>query len=47
MASQTKSYLEHVALRVDDIHWHIRFFRDAFAIDIPACDGPTDNPRQI
>lgn len=47
MAIQTKSYLEHVALRVNDIHWHIRFFREVFGMDIRACDGPADHPRQV
>ncbi len=47
MAIQTKSYLEHVALRVNDIHWHIRFFRDVFGMEVRACAGPADNPSQV
>lgn len=27
------SYLEHMALRVKDLDWHIRFFEDVF--DMP------------
>ncbi|HEX8011705.1 MAG TPA: VOC family protein [Casimicrobiaceae bacterium] len=47
MAYQRKSYVEHVAVRVKDIDWHIRFFRDAFGMPIREVDGPGDNPRQI
>lgn len=47
MALQSHSYLEHVALRVNDIHWHIRFFREVLGMDIRACDGPAENPRQV
>ena len=25
----TTAYVEHVAIRVRDIHWHIRFFHEA------------------
>jgi hypothetical protein len=33
-----KAYLEHVAFKVKDIHWHIRFFREVLAD--PDFDGP-------
>jgi catechol 2,3-dioxygenase-like lactoylglutathione lyase family enzyme len=42
-----KSYVEHVAVRVKDIQWHIRFFRDALGMPIREVDGAADNPRQI
>ncbi len=29
MSYQKKSYVEHVAVIVKDIHWHIRFFKEA------------------
>jgi catechol 2,3-dioxygenase-like lactoylglutathione lyase family enzyme len=47
MAYPTKSYVEHVAVRVRDIDWHIRFFRDALGMPVREVDGPADNPRQI
>lgn len=47
MAYQKKSYVEHVAVRVKDIHWHIRFFRDALGMPIRETDGPRDDPKQV
>jgi catechol 2,3-dioxygenase-like lactoylglutathione lyase family enzyme len=47
MAYPTKSYVEHVAVRVKDIDWHIRFFRDVLGMPIHEVDGPADNPRQV
>lgn len=46
MAYTKKSYVEHVAVRVKDIHWHIRFFREALGMTVRQTDGPTDNPAQ-
>lgn len=47
MAYPKKSYVEHVAVRVRDIDWHIRFFRDVLGMTIREVDGPADEPRQI
>ena len=47
MAYQKKSYLEHVAVRVKDIHWHIRFFREVLGMTIRDTDGPEGDPRQV
>ncbi len=47
MAYQKKSYVEHVAIRVRDIGWHIRFFRDALGMSIREVDGPRDAPKQV
>ncbi len=41
-----RSYVEHVAVRVADIHWHIRFFRDVLGMTAREIDGPADAPRQ-
>ena len=46
MASNTKSYVEHVAFKVKDIDWHIRFFRDVLGMPVKETDGPTEPPRQ-
>ena len=42
----TKAYVEHVALHVRDIHWHIRFFREVLGMTMRLLDGPAENPRQ-
>ena len=41
-----KAYVEHVAVRVKDIHWHIKFFHEVLGMDVREIDGPTDDPRQ-
>jgi catechol 2,3-dioxygenase-like lactoylglutathione lyase family enzyme len=34
MAYTKRSYVEHVAVRVKDIDWHIRFFKDVLGMTI-------------
>lgn len=46
MAYTKKSYVEHVAVRVKDIQWHINFFYEVLGMDVREIDGPTDAPRQ-
>jgi len=46
MSSIKKAYLEHVAIWVRDIHWHIRFFHDVLGMTMREVEGPADNPRQ-
>jgi catechol 2,3-dioxygenase-like lactoylglutathione lyase family enzyme len=41
-----KSYVEHVAVRVQDIQWHINFFYEVLGMDVREIDGPTDTPNQ-
>lgn len=41
-----KAYLEHVAIWVKDIHWHIRFFEQVLGMTMREVDGPPDAPRQ-
>ena len=47
MTTALHTYVEHVAVRVRDIHWHIRFFRDALGMSIRDIDGAADAPRQV
>jgi catechol 2,3-dioxygenase-like lactoylglutathione lyase family enzyme len=47
MTYQKKSYVEHVAVRVKDLQWHLRFFREALGMTIRAVDGDADNPKQV
>ena len=42
MAYQKRAYVEHVAIWVKDIHWHIRFFREVLGVtpqtaEVDAC----------
>jgi catechol 2,3-dioxygenase-like lactoylglutathione lyase family enzyme len=46
MTQAKKSYVEHVAVRVKDIQWHINFFYEVLGMDAREIDGPTDAPRQ-
>lgn len=46
MAYQKKSYVEHVAVWVRDIGWHIRFFHEVLGMTMRETDGPADAPRQ-
>lgn len=42
----SKAYLEHVAIWVKDIRWHIRFFEDVLGMGMREVDGTLDAPRQ-
>ncbi|KDB51108.1 glyoxalase/bleomycin resistance protein/dioxygenase [Sphaerotilus natans subsp. natans DSM 6575] len=43
----TKAYLEHVALWVKDIHWHIRFFHDVLGMPLREVQGTVEQPQQV
>lgn len=47
MPHQKRSYVEHVAIRVSDIQWHIRFFREVLGMDLREIDGAADQPKQV
>ena len=47
MAYRRRSYLEHIAVRVKDIQWHIRFFNEALGMPVRRVDGPADHPKQV
>jgi catechol 2,3-dioxygenase-like lactoylglutathione lyase family enzyme len=42
----SKAYLEHVAIWVKDIHWHIKFFHDVLGMTMREIDGDAADPRQ-
>jgi catechol 2,3-dioxygenase-like lactoylglutathione lyase family enzyme len=46
MTKAGKAYIEHVAIWVQDIHWHIRFFRDVLGMTMREVEGPAESPRQ-
>ena len=39
MTYSNKAYVEHVAIRVKDIHWHIRFFHEVLGMDVRDIEG--------
>lgn len=41
------SFLEHTAIRVKDIHWHIRFFEQALGMPVASVQGAPDDPVQV
>lgn len=47
MLPATTSYLEHVAIRVQDIHWHIRFFHEVLGQTLREVDGTAERPSQV
>ena len=47
MAYEKKSYLEHVAIKVKDIHWYIDFFDKALGMSIRELHGTRENPEQV
>ncbi len=46
MKPATTSYLEHVAIRVHDIHWHIRFFHEVLGQTLREVEGTVQEPKQ-
>jgi catechol 2,3-dioxygenase-like lactoylglutathione lyase family enzyme len=42
----TKAYVEHVAIWVKDIQWHIRFFSEVFGMPMREVQGSMDDPQQ-
>jgi acyl dehydratase/predicted enzyme related to lactoylglutathione lyase len=41
-----KSYVEHAAIFVKDIHWHIKFFKEVLGMECREIDGTPENPKQ-
>jgi lactoylglutathione lyase len=41
-----KAYLEHVAIWVKDIQWHIGFFRDVLGMTTREVQGTPEDPQQ-
>jgi len=46
MSKAAKAYVEHVAIWVRDIHWHIRFFHDVLGMTMREVEGTLDDPKQ-
>lgn len=47
MSAPARCYVEHVAIRVRDLDWHLRFFRQALGMEIRDIDGEAAAPRQV
>lgn len=47
MSATPKAYVEHVAVWVKDIHWHISFFRDVCGMMMRDVEGSADAPTQF
>lgn len=46
MSAATRAYVEHVAIWVDDIHWHIRFFEEVCGMAMREVQGTAKEPLQ-
>jgi catechol 2,3-dioxygenase-like lactoylglutathione lyase family enzyme len=44
--NDTKAYVEHVAIWVKDIQWHIRFFEEVLGMSMRDVEGTGESPRQ-
>ena len=45
--TEVRCYMEHVAIRVRDIGWHVRFFREVLGMDVRRALGPEGAPEQV
>ena len=45
-AAIPRAYLEHVAIWVKDIHWHIKFFHDVLGMQLREVQGTLEQPIQ-
>lgn len=43
----SKAYVEHVAIRVRDIAWHIDFFARVLGMSVRMVDGDAKAPKQV
>lgn len=46
MSPKPRAYVEHVAIWVRDIHWHIRFFHEVFGMTMREVHGSEADPLQ-
>ena len=45
-AAKPRAYVEHVAIWVRDIQWHIKFFHDALGMTLREVQGTVEDPAQ-
>ena len=46
MSYRGRSYVEHVAIKVKDIDWHLRFFREVLGMTVREVMGPESKPEK-
>ena len=46
MSNSTKAYVEHAAIWVKEIHWHIQFFHEVLGMSLREVEGTLDAPSQ-
>lgn len=46
MTTTKRAYVEHVAICVRDIHWHIKFFHDVLGMTMREVQGTVEQPVQ-
>ena len=46
MTYNKRAYVEHVAIRVKDIDWHLRFFKEVLGMTVREVIGPEDAPEK-
>jgi len=46
ISTRPRAYVEHVAIWVKDIQWHIRFFHEVLGMTLRDVHGSLDNPSQ-
>lgn len=46
MAYSKRAYVEHVAIKVKDIGWHLRFFREVLGMTVREAMGPDGAPEK-
>lgn len=44
---EQKSFVDHIAIYVTDIHWYIDFFEKTLGMEVKQLDGDRLNPRQV
>lgn len=46
MAYSNRSYVEHVAIKVKDIGWHLRFFKEVLGMTVREVTGAENAPEK-
>jgi glyoxylase I family protein len=47
MSQKPAAFLEHVAFRVKDLQWHIKFFEEVLGWKVRETDGDPKAPKQV
>ena len=47
MKTNVHAYVDHCAIPVKDVEWHVAFFRVACGMNVREQRGPEENPEQV